>query len=261
VFLIDAEYDCLREAVRFLQEIGKMSRDGVRAGSQRHHSFEIFGLVLIVRNRSSEAIQLVSAGTPSGCVPCRDYPVNPVWREEAVIYALPKAVLINRIAEVEIRVAVIFAKRSRCHAKLEGGLEMLQDRAPRAITASAAPMAFINDDKVKEVCRVITEEPFASFVFSERLINSEIHFAAVNYLTRFNLVAGISERSECFILWIVDQDSPVGKEENARLAVFTGPVPAARPATTVFPVPVAIIRSTRFLSANMASMVLLIAIC
>jgi hypothetical protein len=146
-------------------------------GSQRDHAFEVFGLVFIVRYRSSEAIKLVPARTPSGSVPGGNYPVDTVWSEKTVVDSLPQAVFIDGIPEVQISVAVVFAQRCRCHAELESRLEMLKDYPPRTIAPCAAAVTLIDNDEIEEIQGVVAEEPFAPFILCERLIDREIHFA------------------------------------------------------------------------------------
>ena len=56
--------------------------------------------------------------------------MNAIWREETIFDSLPQTVLVNRIAEVEIRVARFIAQRCRGHPELIGRLEVFQDFAP-----------------------------------------------------------------------------------------------------------------------------------
>lgn len=106
---------------------------------------------------------------------------------------------------------------------------MLKDDAPRTIVSRAAPMAFIDDDEVKEIRRIVPEKPRAALLLCQRLIDGKIHLPALNDLAGFDLVARVAKRGECLILWVVNEDVAIRKEEDARLAVFAGLVPAARP--------------------------------
>ncbi len=45
--------------------------------------------------------------------------MHAVWSQEPVLNALPQAVLIDRIAKVVVRIAIIFAERRGRHAKLK----------------------------------------------------------------------------------------------------------------------------------------------
>ena len=153
--------------------------------------------------------------------------MHTIGGEEAIIDSLTQTVLVNGVSEVEIGVAVIIAQRRRRHAQLKGRLEMLKDRAPGTVITRAATMAFVHDDKVKEVRRVISEQAFTALILGERLIDGKIHLAAEDDFAGGDLVARIAERRERLVLGIVDQNIPVGKEENSRLTVLACPVPAA----------------------------------
>lgn len=124
VLLIYAEDDSLGEAVGLFQEIGQVASDGLRAGTQGHHPLEILGLVLVVRDRSSVAVEIARAGAPAGGVVGRDNPVDAVGREETIVYALAQAVGVDRIPEVAIGVAALFSQRRGRHTELIGGLEV-----------------------------------------------------------------------------------------------------------------------------------------
>ena len=63
-------------------------------------------------------------------------------------------------------------------AKLKGGFEMIEDHAPGTVIAGTPAMAFIHDDKVKEIRRVVAEQPFPALILRKGLIDREIHFAA-----------------------------------------------------------------------------------
>ena len=67
--------------------------------------------------------------------------------EKPVLDALGEAVLVDRVAEVRVGVDVVLAARRGGHADLGCGLEPLQDLAPVAVVAGAAPMALVDDSK------------------------------------------------------------------------------------------------------------------
>ena len=81
--------------------------------------------------------------------------MDAVRGEEAVVDALAQAVCVDRIAEIEVGVAVVVAQRRGGHAELEGGLEVFEDLAPGAVVARAAAVALVHDDQVEEVRRDI----------------------------------------------------------------------------------------------------------
>jgi hypothetical protein len=65
-----------------------MMRDRVRASAEGNDTLEILGLVFVVRNWPSEAIDFVSAWPPPRSVPLRDNPMNTVGRKESIVDAL-----------------------------------------------------------------------------------------------------------------------------------------------------------------------------
>jgi hypothetical protein len=125
VLLINAEDDRLCEPILLTHELSEVLRNGVRAGSQRHDSLEVFGLVFVVGNDAAVSVEFVFAWPPAGSVPLGDYPMDPIRREEAVIDSLPQAVFVNRIAEVAIGVARLGAEWGGGHAELGSWLEVL----------------------------------------------------------------------------------------------------------------------------------------
>ena len=130
VFLIDAKDDGLGEAVGLLEEVRQVAGDGLRAGAQGDDALEILGLVFIVGDRAAVAVELVLARPPAGGVPLGDDAMHAVGREKAVVDALAQAVFVDRVAEIDVGVAVVLAQRRRRHAELVGGLEILEDLAP-----------------------------------------------------------------------------------------------------------------------------------
>ena len=227
VFLIDAKDDGLGEAVGLLEEIGEVPGDGLRAGAKRDDALEILGLVFIVRDLPAVAVEFVLARPPAGGIPLGDDAMHAVRREEAVVDALAQTVFVDRIAEVEVGVAVIFAQRRRGHAELIGGLEVFEDLPPGAVVPRAAAMTFVDDDEVEEVGRKVFEKPGATLVLGEGLIDGEIHFAAFDDFAGFDFVAGVAEGREGLVLRVVDENVAVGEVEDARPAMLAGAVPAA----------------------------------
>lgn len=90
-------------------------------------------------------------------------------------------------------------------------------------------MTFIDNGEVEEVRRIVPEKPSAALVLGERLLRGEIHLPAFDDLAGFDLVARVPEGREGFVLRVVDEDVAIREEQDARLAIFPGRVPAARP--------------------------------
>ena len=128
-----------------------MAGDGLGAGAQGHDALEVLGLVFLVGDRAAVAVEVVRARPPAGGVPLGDDAVHAVGGEEAVLDALAQAVLVDRVAEVEIGVAVVLAQRGGGHAELKGRLEVVEDLPPVGVVPGAAAVAFVHDDEVEEV--------------------------------------------------------------------------------------------------------------
>ncbi len=229
VFLIDAKDDGFGEAVGLLEELGQVAGDGFRPGTQRDRLLEILGLVFIVRDGAAVAVQFILARPPAGRVPLADDPVDAVGGEETILDSLPQRILIDRVAEVEVGVAVVLPQRCCRHAKLEGGLEPLEDFPPVGIVAGAAPVALVHDHQVKEVAGKLLVQGGAIGVARESLIDGEIHLAPFHDLPRLDLVASVAERCEDAVLGLVHQDVPVGEVQDFWPPVLARAVPPGIP--------------------------------
>lgn len=141
--------------------------------------------------------------------------MNSVWCKKAVFDPLSQTVGVDGIAEVAIGISAVIAQRSCRHAKLGRAREVIEDFTPTTFRSCTPAVAFIDNDQVEEVWRVLLIKSWASFVFGERLINRKVHFAALNHFAVFDLVASVSKRRECLVLWIVDKDVAVGQIEDA----------------------------------------------
>ncbi len=116
MFLIHAEDDRLGEAIRLLKEVSKMAGNSLGPSTQGNYALEVFCPVLPVGNFPAVPVQVALAGTPTGGVPFGYDPVDAVRCQEAILYALPQAVLVDRVAEVTVCGSVVLAQRSCRHA-------------------------------------------------------------------------------------------------------------------------------------------------
>ena len=149
--------------------------------------------------------------------------------EKPVRDALGEAVLVDRIAEVRVGVDIVLPAWRGGHAELGRRLEPLQDLAPVAVVAGAAPMAFVDDDEIEEVSRVLPVEARPALVAGDALTGREVHVAALRGVAAGDLVARIAEDAEVLGLRIVDQDIAVGEKEHLRPARGASGVPAGGP--------------------------------
>src|SRR2546428_11854899 len=122
MFLVHAEDDGLRDPVVLLEELGQVAGDGFRPRAQGYDPLKVLRVIFLIGYLATIAIKIALARTPAGCIPRRNNSVDAVRCKEPVFDALAQAVLVKRIAEVGVGVAVVLAKWSRRHAKLVGRL-------------------------------------------------------------------------------------------------------------------------------------------
>ncbi len=109
MFLIDAKYNCLGEAVSLLEKVADVARDCLGASFEGHGSLEVDRLILTIGYRPAVTIDIALARPPAGGVPFGHDPVHPIGCKESVLDSLPQAIGINRIAEVPVSIAIVCA--------------------------------------------------------------------------------------------------------------------------------------------------------
>ncbi len=216
VRLIDAEDDRLGEAVGLLEEAGQVAGDRLGAGAQGDDPLEVLGVVLLVGDGLTEAVELTPGGAPAGGVVGGDDAVDAVGGEEAVFDPLAQAVLVDRVAEVAVGGAVVGALRRGGHAELVSQLEVVEDFAPVALVFGAAAVAFVDDDQVEEVGRVLAVEAGAALVAGEGLVGGEVEFAPVVDHAPLDLPARVAEGGEGLVFRVVHENVAVGEVEDLR---------------------------------------------
>ncbi len=219
VFLVHAKDDGLGEAIGFFEEIGEVASDGLRAGAQSDEALEIGGAIFLVGDGAAIAVEVILARPPAGRVPLGDDAMDAVRREEAVVNALAQAVGINRVAEVEVGIAVLIAQGSGGHAQLIGRLEIFEDFAPVRVFLGAAAMALVHDNEIEEIRREFFVQAGAVGIFGDGLVSGEIEFAAEDGDAALDLVARVAEGREDFVLGIVHQKIAIGQVQNSGLSV------------------------------------------
>ena len=130
---------------------------------------------------------------------------------------MPQAVGVERIAEIQICVAIIFAFWGGGHAELKSRFEILQDILPVGIVGGAATVALVHDYQVKEILWVIAVKTGAVLVLGNSLVGREVHLATLDCLA-FDLVSGVAERRKGFVFGVIYEDVAVGKIEHPRAA-------------------------------------------
>ncbi len=218
VFLVHAEHDGLGETIGFLEKIGQMAGDGLRAGAQGHAALEVGGGIDFVGDFAAVAVEVALAGAPTGGIPLGHDAMDAVGGEKAVVDALAEAVGIDGVAEIEVGVAVVGAQGRGGHAELAGGGEVFEDFAPVGFVLGGAAMAFVHDDEIEEVGFEFLVEAGAALVLGDGLVSGEVEFAAVDDPAAFDAVAGVAEGGEHLVLGIIDEEIAVGQIEDAGLA-------------------------------------------
>ena len=79
------------------------------------------------------------------------------WSQESVIDAVLERIDENRIAEILVGVRIFLPPWSGGEAELNGGGKILHDPAPVAFVVCSSAMAFVNDDEIEEVGRIVSE--------------------------------------------------------------------------------------------------------
>ena len=179
VLLVHAEDDGFGEPVGLAQELRQVLRDALGAGAEGDTFFEIVGVVLLIRDVAPVAVEFALARPPARRVPLGDDAVDAVGSEEAVVDSLPQAVGVDRIAEIAVRVGVVLVLRSGRHSDLVRRLKIVQNLAPTAFVPRAAAVAFIHDDQVEEIRRVLAVEAGPVFVLGDGLVDGEVHLPAL----------------------------------------------------------------------------------
>lgn len=113
VLLIDAEDDGLGVAVGLLEEVAEVPGDCVRASLKRYAArpLEVLGVVKGIWDLPAMGILLPLVRPPAGGVVGGQDAVDAIGSEEAVLDALLEAVGVERVAEVQVGIAVILAER------------------------------------------------------------------------------------------------------------------------------------------------------
>src|SRR5690606_14746360 len=109
------------------------------------------------------------------------------------------------------------------------GLEPLENFPPVAVVARTAAMAFVNDDEIEEVARILSVEAGTVLVTRDGLVDREIHVAALDRHAASYLVTGVAKRAEILCHRIVDQDVAISEKQDLRVPVHPFGIPACRP--------------------------------
>src|SRR5206468_9228293 len=108
-------------------------------------------LIFLVGDLPPIPIHLAFGRPPAGGIDRRDDPMNPIGREEPILYASAQAVGVQGIAEVLVGIAVVLAQRRRRRPQLACRLKLLENLPPVALIAGAPAMTLVDDDEVEKV--------------------------------------------------------------------------------------------------------------
>src|SRR5262249_22690960 len=79
------------------------------------------------------------------------------WCEEAIIDAVLEGINIHRLAEIGVGIDVFFPLGCGGESEVHDRGEIGEDVTPGAFIIGTTTMTFIDDDKVEEVGRILTE--------------------------------------------------------------------------------------------------------
>ena len=85
-------------------------------------------------------------------------------------------------------------------------------------------MAFVDNDQIEEIPRILVEHAFAVRTGIHGLIDAEVDRTVFRSIPLGDYVPLVFERFES-IVGLITQNIPVGKKEDARVAVMPGFVP------------------------------------
>ena len=152
--------------------------------------------------------------------------MDPVGRQKPIGYALGQTVFVERIAEICVGIGILLSARRRGHPDLGCGRKPLENFVPCAVVTRAAPVALIHHDQVEKLPGLFAIEAGSALVPGHRLVGREIHVAALDRDAARNTVPRLVEGQEILGHGIVDEDVPVGQEQDLRPQVVASRVPA-----------------------------------
>ena len=146
--------------------------------------------------------------------------------------------MIHGLAEVGVGVHVVLALGRGGQAELHGGGEVIEDVTPIAFVVRAAPMAFVDDDEVEEVRRILAEigrgVPVLWGAAHEGLEDREEQAGVLGHLAFLADVGRLDAHHRILgkggegVVRLVGQDVAIGQEQDARPARwFAAQVPTA----------------------------------
>src|SRR5437867_3165375 len=172
------------------------------------HSFEVGSSVEFVWDFSLVTILFPFRWPPAFSIDGGDDAMDPIRGQEPVFYPLTQAVHVNRISEISVGDLVLFAKRSRGHSQLECWFEVFEYLPPIVFIHRASAMAFIHNNEVKKVRRVLLEQTRSSFIFRDGLVCCEVNLSTLSCISLY-FPTGITKRGEYLILRVVYEDVAV----------------------------------------------------
>ena len=143
-------------------------------------------------------------------------------REEAVVDALLQRVDVDRLAEISVGIHVHITLGRGGKAQLHRRAEVFQDGPPCAFVVRATAVAFVDDDEVEEIGRVLPEIRRVARPRHEGLEDGEEHAAVGGHLAlladarRIDAHQGVLGEAAEGVIGLVGQDVAVGEEEDAR---------------------------------------------
>ena len=174
-------------------------------------------VVLAVFDKVAVDVLLSLEGSPSFAYVGRDVD-DLEGSKEAVIYAFPEAVFVDRFTKIgDVRLVARFLWCSS-HTYLYGIRKVFQNLAPIAIVFCASPVALVHNDEVEKFGLeefLVVLRPFLSDeLLVEREVNLVGYIGVLFVLLIIDLVDSIREWLEVLFYRLVHQDVSVGQIEH-----------------------------------------------
>ena len=239
-----AEDDGLGVAVGGLEVLGDLAGHHHVAPLQHQLAVHVGPGVDPVLDDVAVLVGHARRGAPAVSILVQVHPDDLVGRQIAVLDALLQAVGVDRLAKVVgVGNLACFLGRGG-QADLRGAVEVAQHLAPGRVLGRAAPVAFVHHDQVEEVRAELLVDVALFFRTGDGLVERQVDFVAlvdqlgaavhrqVQRLQRYlplgvdplhtlavgaQLGHGALERAEVVDHGLVDQDVPVGQEQDALL--------------------------------------------
>lgn len=211
-----AEHDRFRIPVGRFQVVADLFRDHFGTFADDDVPIEIPEFVDLVRNFGSVIIELPLERPPS-FVHVHSDADDFVRSKEPVLDPLFEGIGIYGVSEIRMGGNVFGFLRGRGKADLGGSVEIVENGPPLTVFLGASPVALVDDNEVEKSRGELFENVLVLFASGEALVEGEVDFVGGIDLAVLDLRHLVPERLEIVGNRLVDEDVPIGEEEDAFL--------------------------------------------